>query len=159
MIVVTGNMTIDAPVEMVWDFMANLGTMPERDPAVVDVRWDPPLHVGSVATVTFRRMGARTGKYEVKEWEPGRRFRVQMTALGARIDGTWEFVPADGRKTKASVLVLIDVHGLMRIIAPYLSYHAKRDASAGFARIRRAIEARWSQAQMEPPSPGVARAV
>ncbi len=82
---------VDAPIEKVWNFMVDLGTMPQRDPSVIGVSWDPPLRVGSVAAIDFRQVGKRTGRYEVKELELHQRLRVQMTAMGARIEatGTW----------------------------------------------------------------------
>ncbi len=141
MIKVDVSTIIDAPLEKVWDFMADLGTMPQRDHSVVRVDWQPPLGVGSVATVTARLMGERTGRLEVKELEPNHRLVVQMTGMGARAEGTYEFEPVDERRTKLSAAVSFQVRGLLRVISPYLSYSAKRDATAEFERIKSAIEA------------------
>ena len=135
---------IDASVENVWRFMVDLGTMPLRDPSVVKVDWEPPLHVGSVALLTFRQMGDRTGRYEVKELEKNHRLRVQMTAMGANIEGTYEIEPADSGKTRLSAAVQIEVHGLMRLLSPYLSHRASRDGKAEFERIKHAIKAQQS---------------
>jgi carbon monoxide dehydrogenase subunit G len=132
---------IDAPVEEVWGFMVDLGTMPQRDPSVVKVDWKPPLRAGSVAVITFRQMGNRIGKYEVKELEKNQRLRVGMTAMGAKIEGTYEMEPADDGKTKLSAAVQIEVHGLMRLLFPFISRNADKDAKAEFGRIKRAIEA------------------
>jgi carbon monoxide dehydrogenase subunit G len=132
---------IDAPVEYVWKFMVDLRTTPQRDPSVVKVDWEPPLRAGSVAIITFRQMGNRTGKYEVEELKENQRLRVRMTALGAKIEGIYEMEPADGGKTKLSAAVQIEVHGLMRLLSPFLTRKANKDAKTEFGRIKRAIEA------------------
>lgn len=134
---------VNAPIEKVWKFMVDLGTMPQRDPSVIRVSWDPPLRVGSVAEIEFRQMGLRRGRYEVNELELNQRLRVQLTAMGARIEatGTWSFEPVADDKTRLSALVQIDVHGFMRLISPFLSITASRGARKGFGRIKGAIEA------------------
>ena len=49
--------------------------------------------------------------------------------------------PLDGgNKTKISAVAEIEIHGLMRLISPYLSHSAKRDQSKEMERIKRAIE-------------------
>ncbi len=135
--------TIDAPVGKVWNFMVDLGTMRQRDPSVVSVGWQPPLKAGSVAIISFRQMGKRTGRYEVMELEPTRRLRVQMTAMGDRIEGTgtWLFEPVAEDKTRLSASVQIDVRGLLKLISPFLSISATRGAHRVFDRIRKAVEA------------------
>jgi hypothetical protein len=67
-----------------------------------------------------------------------------MTALGSKIEGTYEMEPADGCKTKLSAAVQIEVHGLMRLLSPFLSRKANKDAKAEFGRIKRAVEAKHS---------------
>lgn len=133
---------IDAPVGKVWEFMADLDTMPQRDPSVIKVDWQPPLRAGNVAQVTFRNvvLGTRVGRYEVKEWEPNHRFRVRMTTMGAKLNGTYEFESLEGSKTRLTASVEVEVGGLMRIITPFLPYSANRDAKAEFVRIKRVIE-------------------
>ena len=134
---------VDAPIETVWKFMVDLGTMPQRDPSVIGVSWDPPLRVGSVAEIDFRQMGKRTGRYEVKELELYQRLRVQLTAMGARVEatGTWLFDPVANDKTRLSASIQIDIHGLMKLISPFLSISASQGARKGFNRIKSAIEA------------------
>ena len=143
MIRVATSGTIDAPIGKVWDFMVDLSTMPQRDPSVISVSWQPPLQVGSVAIITFRQMGKRTGRYEVKELEPNHMLKVQLTAMGDRIEGTgtWLFEPVAEGKTMLSSSVQIEVRGLMRLISPFLSISASEGARKGFDRIRTAVEA------------------
>lgn len=141
MIKVAADGTINAPIEKVWNFMVDLGTMPQRDPSVTSVDWKPPLRVGSVAIMHFRQLRKITGKYEVIELEPNRRMTVQMTAIGAKAEGTWLFEPIAEGKTSLSASVQIDVHGPIKLISPYLSFSANRDARRLFDRVKRAIEA------------------
>ena len=135
---------VDAPIEKVWNFMVDLGTMPQRDPSVIGVSWDPPLRVGSVAEIDFRQMGRRTGRYEVKELELYQRLRVQLTAMDARVEatGTWLFSPVAEDKTRLSVSIQIDIHGIMRLISPFFSISAGLGARKGFDNIKDAIEVR-----------------
>ena len=72
--------------------------------------------------------------------EPNRRLRMVMTAMGSKLDGTHVMEPLDAGKTKLSAVAQIEIHGLMRLISPYLSYSIKRDQSREMARIKRAIE-------------------
>ena len=129
--------------------MADLRTMPLRDPSAISVDWQPPLKAGSVAIITARNimLGTREIRYEVKEFDPYYRFMVQATAMGFHVDETYEFQPEDESKTKMSASVLIDTRGLMRLVSPFLSLSAKRDASAEFERIKRTIEALPSDIQ------------
>ncbi len=133
---------INAPVEKVWNFMVDLRTMSLRDPSVVSVDWQPPLRVGSVATITTRNvmLGKRDIKYEVKELDPYHKFSVQASAMGFQVDGTYEFQTVDKNMTKLSASVSIETHGLMRLISLALFYSSKRDATAEFERIKNAIE-------------------
>ena len=133
---------VNAPIEKVWKFMVDLGTMPQRDPSVIGVNWNPPLRVGSVAEIDFRQMGKRTGRYEVKELELYQKLRVQMTAMGARVEatGTWSFDPVADDKTRLSVMVQINIHGPLRLLSPFLSISARRGARKGFDRIKGTIE-------------------
>ena len=148
MIRTTVSTIIDAPIEKVWNFMVDLRRM-ILDPSVIDVSWQPPLKTGSVATITFRQMGVRTAKLEVIDMQPNRRLRMVMTAMGSKLDGTYAMEPLDTGKTKLSAVAQIEIHGLMRLISPYLSYSIKRDQSREMARIKRAIE---SQGDSPPES-------
>ncbi len=143
MIRVAAGGIIDAPVEKVWNFMVDLDTLPLRDPSVVSVGWTPPLKVGNIAIINFRQMGKRTGRYQVMEMEPNHRLRVQLTAMGSRVEGagTWLFEPVEEGKTKLSASVQIEVRGFFKLISPFLSVSAGRGARKGFDRIKKAVEA------------------
>jgi hypothetical protein len=88
MISVDVNTVIDASVEKVWEFVSDLGTATVRDPSAFKVDWQPPAGVGTVAMITHRFLGKMTARYEIKEWEPNRKFRAQVTSMGAKLDGT-----------------------------------------------------------------------
>ena len=111
------------------------------DPSVTDVSWQPPLKVGSVATITFRQVGVRTAKLEVMDMEANHRLRLVMSAMGSRLDGTYVMEPLDGGRTKLSAIAHINLRGVMTLFAPFLSFSAKRDQAKEMARLKRAIEA------------------
>jgi ligand-binding SRPBCC domain-containing protein len=68
-----GSVVIDAPIEQVWEFMSDLQTLPQHNLSLVNVEWEPPLLVGSVATITYQVRGKnRTGTCLVKEWSKTR---------------------------------------------------------------------------------------
>lgn len=145
MIRTTVSTTVDAPIEKVWNFMVDLRKM-ILDPSVIDVSWQSPLKTGSVATITFRRMRVnRTAKLEVIDMEPNRKLRMVMTAMGSKLDGTYTMEPLDGGKTKLSAVAQIEIHGLMRLTSPFLSYYTKRDQSREMSRIKRAIESQGEE--------------
>jgi uncharacterized protein YndB with AHSA1/START domain len=140
---VQGSVVIDTPVEQVWKFMGDLRTLPQHNFSLLNVEWEPPLRVGSVATITYRVRGkSRTGTCLVKEVEQNKRLRIQMTAMGAELDGTYEMESIDSGKTKLSSTLNIQLHGLMRILSPFLSRNAKHEQEVGLGRIKHAIEAK-----------------
>jgi carbon monoxide dehydrogenase subunit G len=136
------NTVIDAPVEKVWEFMSDLGSATLRDPSVVKVDWQPPAGIGTVAMITHRFLGKRTARYEIKEWEPNRKFRAQVTSMGAKLEGTYTMEPVHGGKTNLNVSVKVEIGGLMRLFSPYISRKARKDASEEIARIKNILEAR-----------------
>jgi len=140
---VQGSVVIDAPIEQVWGFMADLRTLPQHNLSLLKVEWEPPIRAGSVAVLTYRNMGkTRTGKCLVKEVEQNKRLRIQMTAMGAELDGTYEMESVDGGETKLSSNLNIQLHGLMRILSPFLSRNAKHEQESGLSRIKHVIEAK-----------------
>jgi len=142
MIKVDVNTVIDAPVEKVWQFVSDLGSATLRDPSVVKVDWQPPAGVGTVATSTHKFFGRRAARYEIKEWEPNRRFRALVTSMGAELDGTCAIESIQGGKTKLDVSVGVEVRGLLRLMSPYISRKAKKDASEEIVRVKNIVEAR-----------------
>jgi len=142
MIKVNVNVTIDASVEKVWEFVSDLGTATLRDPTVVKVDWQPPAGAGTVAIITHRFIGKRTARYEIKEWEPNHKFRAQVTSMGTKLDGTYTMEPIQGGKTNLNVSVGLEVGGLMRLFSPYKSQKARKDAPEEMARIKSILEAR-----------------
>ena len=145
MIRTTVSTIVDAPIEKVWNFMIDLRKM-ILDPSVIDVSWQPPLKTGSVATLTFRQMGInRTARLEIIDMEANRRLRMVMTAMGSKLDGTYTMEPLNGGKTKLSAVAQIEIHGLIRLISPYISYSTKRDQSREIARLKRAIESQGKE--------------
>jgi hypothetical protein len=65
-----------------------------------------------------------------------------MTAMGAELDGTYEMESVNSGRTKLSSTLNIQLHGLMRILFPFLSRNAKHEQEVGLGRIKRAIEAK-----------------
>ncbi len=133
---------IDAPVEKVWEFMSDFGTLSQREPDIAKVDWRPPMGVGSVAVVTNRRMGGRTARVEVKEFEPNRRFRAEVTSGLGRIDGVYEMAPVDGGKTRLSVSGRVELHGALRLLSPVFARMMRKNGSATMENIRRILEDR-----------------
>ncbi len=141
MITIEVSTIINAPVERVWEFMSDFGTMPQWHPGVVKVDWQPPLSVGSVATVTVQRLGKRTARYEVKEWQPNRMIRAQVTSGRSKINGGYEMEPIEGGKTKLTISAVIEIKGVLRLLSPILSYMSKKGSSAEMQNIKRILEA------------------
>ena len=120
--------------------MTDLDTMHMRDSSVFKVDWQPPLKVGSVATMTFNQLGKRTARYEVLELETNRKLRVVVTIMGTMLNGIYEMEPVEEDKTRFHVSVQIRLGGLLRILSPFLSYKARRDGRSEIARIKHILE-------------------
>ncbi len=138
---------IEAPVETVWRFMTDFGTMSQREPRVVKVDWRPPVGAGTVATITSRFLGTRTARYEILEWEPTCRFRARVTSGGAAIDGTYVLAPVEGGRTRLDVTARIEVRGALRLLTPLLSRRASRNGSETIENVRRILGKRGDRVE------------
>lgn len=125
----TNEVTIEAPVDVVWQLTVDVDGWPRYTSTMRSVQRldDGPLRVGSTARV--RQPGQPAGVWTVVRLDAGREFSWRTTRPGLRMTGTHRVLP-DG-DTCRNVLEL-EANGplapLIGLVAPF----ALRTENAGF---------------------------
>lgn len=147
--------TIDRPIEDVYDFLAD---------ARNDLAWCPP--VTAVELVEDRgdrrRYRARakpgprtlTNDYELVEADRPRRITFEGGNQMADFDGHYELEPSEAG-TRVRVVSRLDVHGFMRALGPIIERMSARNATVQVARLKAVLEHDGAPAG---PTPGRDRA-
>lgn len=141
MITAQAEVTIDRPVEEVYDFLAD---------ATNDPRWCPPVQ-------DCRRVGDRgsaTARFEATV-KPGPKrmtntFEISTGARPDRIDWTGSNNMADfdgyyeltetSAGTHVKMVSNLDVHGPMRLLTPIMAVMSRRNADEQFDRLKAILE-------------------
>ena len=113
------SITINQPVNTVFDFILDGKNSPQWRPAVIDVQEVPgkPLGVGTVFKQGLKGPGGRRieGDYEIVECKPNERIRFQVVAGPARPTGMYQF-EAMGNATRVTFTLHYEVKGLAKFI-------------------------------------------
>jgi len=110
MVKVEKSVVLKAPVEKVFDFMADPKVNVEIMPSMVDVRdvEDPPGHVGGHFHWTYKMVGMKfDGESKVLEWEKNRRV-VTESKSGIKTRWSFSYQP-EGSGSKMTVTVEYEV--------------------------------------------------
>ena len=130
------------PVEAVWRYVAEeyFAHHSTWDPAVVGMRSEGPLGVGTEGVEEARRFGRvqRTG-FRVTAWDPPRRFAFTATDGPFALDRSYSFAPhAEG--TEVTFRFAMSPRGAMRIVFPLLRRAIAGQVRANLARLPGAVE-------------------
>lgn len=91
-----GEITINAPIETVWDIMADIDNWPRWNHDVEEARLDGPLEPGSRLTW---KAGPGTIKSELQDVERPNRIAWTGTTLGIKAVHVWVLAEQDGKTT------------------------------------------------------------
>ena len=116
MIEVAASEVIEAPVDVVFDAMSRVESLPEWLVGCRDA-WplsDDPYRIGGKVAHIDEVMGQRfEAHYEVVEWEPGK--RVVFKSLSGPFDGTSEETFEDeGNSTRVDITIRGELRGAFR---------------------------------------------
>jgi len=140
------DVTIDAPVDRVWPWVADLGKHPQWSPKAYTVEWTQgePNAVGS----RFRSVGWVPGdKQHVNEGEivenrPQERFALRSQDKDATYDNTYTLEP-QGQGTKVTFrLDFVDMKGMAAFAVPMLfPLIGKKDLRTRMGLLKAKVEA------------------
>ena len=113
-----GNITIDRPVKVVFDFLLDGMNNPLWRPSVVDIQRVPgkPAGVGAVFKQGLKGPGGRIdGDYEITELKPNELLQFQVIAGPARPTGTYKFESV-GDSTRLTFILDYQPKGLAKLM-------------------------------------------
>jgi carbon monoxide dehydrogenase subunit G len=135
--------TIERPVDEVWDFVIDARNDPVWMNQVVEVGrgGDRPVEVGLEVEEIVSFLGKRMSvTLVVTEHEPCRRSSIEITRSPVPGRGTYELAPVNGG-TRFTMTAETDAHGFFRLAEPVFKRIAQRDMSANCERLKDLLEA------------------
>ena len=140
-----GTVTVNRPIEEVFDFLANGENDPKFSPRVQEIRktTEGPIGVGTVYASTVKDAGMTTKReFELTEYE--RPTRIRWTERSKNMitasEGGYDLAP-DGDGTRVRIFNVLEGHGLGKLLLP-VALRAARKSAQGMARsIKAAVEA------------------
>lgn len=140
---IEASVTIDRPVEEVWNFMMTLTNYPKFDPAIQEVKQTSagPLGVGTTFLLLQQR-NPKTTAGRVIEDEPNRKFAFDCTSgmlKGSLV--TLSFETVDG-KTRLTETDDYKINGIYRLLVPFMRGRVKRYAEVRMGNVKRMLESK-----------------
>ena len=136
--------TIDRPVEEVWDYVLDTRNDPVWITNVVDVGRgaDQPVEPGLEIEETYKFLGKRLPMtMKVTDHEPRRRSAIEFTSGPVPGRGSYDFEPVGGG-TRFTMTLETDAHGFFKLAEPVFARIARRDAVASLGNLKDILEAR-----------------
>jgi carbon monoxide dehydrogenase subunit G len=143
MIKIAQSVTVNRPVEEVWEFISNFENTTRWSRGVLEARQtsEGPIGVGSTLQTVVQAFGRRrTASYLVTEYEPNRAFAFKVTSGVMTSQARYSVEPA-GAGTRLTGSGEIDAVGLYKLLAPILIRTVKRHSEDDLANAKRILEA------------------
>ncbi len=137
--IIDASVTIDSPVEEVWNFMTDWSNFSRMNPKILEAK---RMSTGNleVGTVVEMRLRDRTELVRVVEYEPYRKLTLGHASgplKGTR--STFGVCDAEG-KTRLTATSNMKLGGIYRLIAPFFSGRARREVDSELGNVKRALE-------------------
>ena len=148
MMAAMGNMAIEVKVwieaapEGVFDFIANVENNPRWQRGMREAHWTSamPIGVGSTYSQVASFLGKRIeSRFEIVEYEPGRRIKGRTTASTFPITFTRSVEP-EGAGTRVTALVEGNPSGLAGLGEPVMKRVMRRTIRQDYANLKQLIE-------------------
>ena len=143
MVKVEGTAVVNAPVEKVFDYLADPHSNVDVMPGMVDVRdvEDPPSHVGGHFHWTYKMAGIKfDGETKILEWEKNRRV-VTETKGGIRSRWTFSYEPAvPGTKMTVAVEYEVPVPVLGKLAEAIVRRQNEKELELMFSNVKARVE-------------------
>ena len=140
---VEAGITIAAPPEAVFAFVADLANLPRWQSGIVSAeRTSPdPVGVGSTARVVRDMAGqSLTVDLTITEFEPGRRLALASQASGVSVTATLEMEPNDDATVVRSGIEIKAGSVFMAPLEGVIANAAGGELASGLERLRDAVE-------------------
>jgi uncharacterized membrane protein len=135
--------TIDRPLDEVWDYVIDARNDPVWMSQVVEVGRgaDQPIEVGLEIDEVVSFLGKRLPvTMRVTEHEARRHSAIELTRSAVPGRGSYDFAPADGG-TRFTMSLETDAHGFFRLAEPVFARIARRDIVTSCERLKDLLEA------------------
>jgi len=143
MVKVEKSIVLAAPVEKVFDFMADPKVNVEIMPSMIDVRdvEDPPSHVGGHFHWTYKMAGMKfDGESKVLEWEENRRV-VTESKSGIRSKWCFTYEPASlGSKMTIAVEYEVPVPVLGKLAEAVVRRQNEKELELVLSNVKARVE-------------------
>ena len=136
--------TIDRPVEEVWDYVLDARNDPVWITNVVEVGRgaEAPVELGLEIEETYKFLGVRLPMtLKVTEHEPPHRSAIEMSDGPVPGRGSYQFEPVDGG-TRFTMSLDTDAHGFFKLAEPVFARMARRDVASSLENLKDILEAR-----------------
>jgi carbon monoxide dehydrogenase subunit G len=143
MTTITQSVTVDRPLQEVWDFIGDFENTTRWSRGVLEARQtsDGPLGVGSTLQTVVKAFGRRrTADYLVTEYKPNRAFAFQVTSGPMASRARYSVEPA-GAGTRLTASGEAEATGLYKLLAPMLVHTLKRHSQDDLTNVKRILEA------------------
>lgn len=125
------SITIDLPVNVVFDFIVDGANNPLWRPSVLDIQLVPgkPTGVGAVFKQGLKGPGGRIdGDYEIVECQANQLIKFQVITGPARPTGTYKF-ELSGNSTRLTFILHFEPKGLARLMDPMIASSMKSEVA------------------------------
>ncbi len=141
MVRIDKNITIDKPVEAVWNYLTNLENMPQWDRDVVESKKvsQGPIGTGTVVEVVDLLIGRRTGRLQITEFAPCNRFVIRATAGASQGNLVFTLEPTTSG-TRVREVSEIELRGFLKLLEPAFALFGKKFSEGDFANLKHVLE-------------------
>ena len=143
MIEVNVAVEIKRPPAVVFDYLADMSNNPVWQRGMQSCTWtsEPPLRLGSTYDQRASFLGREiVSSFEVVEFEPGERIRIQTTSGSMPIDVTREVERMDETTSRVSAVVRGSPSGLMAVARPIMRALVRRSVRSDYGRLKAILE-------------------
>jgi carbon monoxide dehydrogenase subunit G len=140
---ITQSVTVNRPVEEVWDFIGSFENTTRWSRGVLEARQtsDGPLGVGSTLQTVVKAFGRRrTADYLVTEYEPNHAFAFEITSGPMTSRARYSVEPA-GAGTRLTASGEAQATGLYKLLASVLVRTLERHSQDDLTNVKRILEA------------------
>ena len=136
--------TIDRPIEEVWDYVMDTRNDPIWQPHVIAVgrNADQPVALGLEIEETVKFLGRTLAvTLKVTEHEPLRHSAIEVTGGPVTGRGSYDLEAVDGG-TRFTMTLRCDVHRFFKVTEPVFERAGRRDLMATVATLKDILESR-----------------
>lgn len=140
---VTTQIEIGRPVALVAEFSAHPDNVPRWYKNIRSVRWqtEPVVRVGAKAAFVAHFMGRRMAyTYEIVEFEPGARLRMQADDGPFPMETTYTWCALDQSRTLMTLRNRGEPGGLQGLLAPLMAAMMRRANRQDLQLLKRVLE-------------------